>query len=434
MDLQLLSLIGIVVGLSLLIIFAMKGYSLLIVTPVLGVLVAVVSQIDITEALKTGYMQSFVNFVERYFLLFLFGAIFGKVMEDSGAATSIARGILKVTGESSRIAVIFAMVLITGVLTYGGVSVFVVIFTMIPIARPVFKKLDIPWPIFAGAFFLGCGTFTMTMLPGSPQIQNLIPIPYLGTTPTAGALIGVVATLVVIPFGLWWLWREDKKYTSKNIGYEETKGNTRFDYEEKESYPPFLLSLLPPALLIILLNFTPFSIEISLGLSVIVAGLFLRKYLTNPLQTFNTGAMNVAAPILNTSAVVAFGGVVIITSGFNLVESAVMSIPGHPLIAFSIATNIMSGITGSTSGGLGIAMEALSGHYKTMIDPEVLHRIATISSGGLDSLPHSGAVVTGLTVMGLTHKMGYKPVFFVNIVAPLLALVFAMAVAIIFYG
>ena len=125
------------------------------VTPVLGVLIALISQIDITEALKDGYMQSFVAFIGNYFLLFLFGAIFGKVMEDSGAATSIARGILKVTGEKSRIAVIFAMVCITGLLTYGGVSVFVVIFTMIPIARPVFKKLDIPWPIFTGAFFLG---------------------------------------------------------------------------------------------------------------------------------------------------------------------------------------------------------------------------------------------------------------------------------------
>ena len=123
------------------------------------------------------------------------------------------------------------------------------------------------------------------------------------------------------------------------------KETVRLIMKKKKSYPSFLLSLFPSIILIILLNFTSLTVEISLGLAVIIAGLLLRNYLKNPLETFNTGAMNVAAPILNTSAVVAFGGVVIMTSGFSLVESALLNIPGHPLIAFSLGTSIMAGIT-----------------------------------------------------------------------------------------
>src|SRR5699024_5552619 len=431
---ELLSLIGIFVALGLLIFLALRGHNLVIVTTLLSVMIAVTSQINITEALKDGYMDAFMNFVGNYFLIFLFGALFGKVMEDSGAATSMARGIMKVTGEQSRLAVIFSIMLITGILTYGGVSVFVVIFAIIPIARPIFKRLDIPWPIFAGAFFLGCGTFSMTMLPGSPQIQNLIPIPYLDTTPTAGAWIGIIAAVVAVTVGLFWLWREDKRYQRKKIGYEDTKGIDVVEYNEKDKYPSILLSALPPRLLIVLLNFTPLSVEVSLGLSVVAAALLLMKYLPSPMESINKGALNVASPILNTSAVVGFGGVVIMTSGFVTIEQAVTNTGGHPLISFAIATNIMAGVTGSASGGLGIAMDALAADYQSLVNPEALHRIAAISSGGLDSLTHSGAVVTGLTVMGLTHKTGYNPIFVVNIVAPITALIFALIVAILFYA
>ena len=434
MGIDLLSTIGVIIALALLIFLALKGYSLLIITPVLAVLVAATSKINITAALTDSYMEGFINFAGKYFLIFLFGAIFGKVMEDSGAASSIAKGIIRITGKKSRLSVMIAMMIITAALTYGGVSLFVVVFAVMPIARPIFKELDIPWPIFIGSSFLGSGTFTMTMLPGTPQIQNLIPIPYLDTTATAAPIVGIVATVVVIPFGLWWLYREDKKYQAKKLGYEETKGNDTFKAEEREKYPSFILSLIPSIFLLIFLNVIKFSIEISLALAIIIAAILFRKYLYQPMKTFNTGAMNVAAPILNTSAVVGFGSVVSATVGFEMLQTAVLSIPGPPLISFAVATNIIVGITGSASGGLGIALDALGSHYATLVNPEALHRIAAISSGGLDSLPHNGAIVTGLTVCGLTHKEGYKPVFWICVVAPIIALVFAITAAVLIYS
>lgn len=431
---EIASVVGTIVALSLLIFLALKGFNLLIISLAVSALVAITSGITIDAALTNHYIEGFIGFVGNCFLIFLFGALFGKVMEDSGAATSIARGILKVTGKKSRLSVIIAIMTITGALTYGGVSLFVVIFAVMPIARPIFKELNIPWPIFIGSAFLGSGTFTMTMLPGTPQIQNLIPINYLGTTATAAPIVGIVATLTIIPFGLWWLSREDKRYQMKNLGYEDTKGDDTFKFDNKQKYPSFILSIIPSVILLLFLNIIKLSIEISLAIAVIAAGILLYKYIDRPMKTFNTGAMNVASPILNTSAVVGFGSVVSATVGFQMLQDAIFNIPGHPLISFAIAINIIVGITGSASGGLGIAMDTLGGHYATLVDPEALHRIATISSGGLDSLPHNGAVVTGLTVAGLTHKEGYKPVFWICCIAPLIALIFAIITAFIIYG
>ncbi len=431
---DMVSVIGVIIALSILIFLALKGYNLLIISLVVSALIAFTSGIQINEALTNHYIEGFINFVRNYFLIFFFGALFGKIMEDSGAARSIARGILKVTGKNSRLSVIAAMSAITAALTYGGVSLFVVVFTVVPIARPIFKEMNIPWPIFIGAAFLGSGTFTMTMLPGTPQIQNLIPTSYLGTTATAAPIVGFVATIAVIPFGLWWLKREDKKYQERKIGYEETKGNDSFQGEDQEASLPFLVSIIPSIVLLVLLNLVKIGIELSLALAVVVAGILFYKKLESPMKTFNVGAMNVAAPILNTSAVVGFGSVVSVTVGFEMMQQAIAGIPGHPLISFAIATNIIVGITGSASGGLGIAFDALGEHYASLVNPEALHRIAAISSGGLDSLPHNGAVVTGLTVAGLTHKEGYKPVFWICCVAPLVALVPALIAAFIIYG
>jgi H+/gluconate symporter-like permease len=163
------------------------------------------------ETLQGSYMTGFVNFAKNFYLVFLFAALFGKFMEDSGAARVIAEGILKIIGRDSKFKVLIAIVIICGFLTYGGISVFVVIFAVLPIARPLFKELDIPWHLFMAAFFFGSATFSMTMLPGTPAIQNVIPIKYFGTTVSAAPLIGIVATIAVIIFNSLYLKRSLQK-------------------------------------------------------------------------------------------------------------------------------------------------------------------------------------------------------------------------------
>jgi H+/gluconate symporter-like permease len=438
MNNQVISLISILISLVLLVILVIKGFNLYILAPLLAVIIILVSGMDLVTSLTTTYMTGFAGYVTRFYLIFLFGAVYGRFMKDSGAADSIAQGLLKITGTKSQMTVLAAIAFITAVLTFGGVSLFVAVFAIMPIARPLHKQLNIPWPLFTGAFFFGMGTFTMTMIPGTPQIQNIIPMSYLGTTLTAAPVVGLTGAAVVIAYDLWWLNHERKNYLKKGLGYEETKGKLEIGDElvggVEKKIPPLLISLTPIIVLLLLLNIVKLNVVLSLAVIIIVSAVLFYKYLDSPLKTLNTGALSVASPILNTCAVVGFGAVIGASPGFALMKDALIGIPGHPLISWVVGINLLAGVTGSASGGLSIAMETLTPFYKGLANPEALHRLASIASGGLDALPHNGAVVTGLTVMGLTHKEGYKAIWNVAVVGPVLASVFAIIVAIMIYG
>lgn len=391
------------------------------------------------ESLQDTYMSGFVNFAKNYYLIFLFAALFGKFMEDSGAARSIAEKMLNLIGRRSKFKAMMSIVVICAILTYGGINVFVVIFAVLPIAKPLFRELNIPWHLFLVPFFFGIATFTMTMLPGTPSIQNIIPIQYFGTSTMAAPLIGVVATITVIAVNIFYmryaLRRSEKKgetyFNSKNL--EKTNSPDEDPYASKK-LPPFLLSLLPPAFLLITLNIFKMEVIYSLMLSVIVCLFIFWPYIDKKLQTINVGATNTVLPIVNTSADVGYGAVIAASAGFAVVSGWLTDIPGSPLISLFLATTFLAGITGSASGGLGIAMEALGETYlKLGLDPEVLHRIATIASGGFDALPHNGAVITALAVVGLTHKDGYKHIFVTAVIAPVVAAIPALIIAILFY-
>lgn len=431
-----LSLIGIIIGLVLLTIFAMKGFSLLIVAPILAMIVALFSSINPIEALTGPYMGGFANFATRFFLIFMLGSIFGKFMEDTKAARSISEGILKVVGESSKWVVVMATMIITAILTYGGLSLFVAVFAIMPIARPLYKRLDIPWPLFIASLYFGMGTFTMTMIPGTPQIQNIIPAQYLGTSLSAAPVVGLISAVVVIVFDSWWLHYEVRRYEKLGLGYEETKGRAEeFSIKEVDiaALPPLGLALVPPILLLVVLNVFKVEIIGTLIIAIIATAVLMWKYLDDPLKTLNMGAANVASAILNTCSAVGFGAVVGVTPGFEFVRQALIGIPGPPAVSWVIGINALAGISGSASGGLGIAMEVLSPYYVKLVNPEVLHRLAAIASGGLDSLPHNGAVITGLSVAGLDHKSGYRGVFWTCCVGPIIASIVAIIFSVIMY-
>ena len=175
----------IILSLGILIFLALRGFSIIIIAPLASLIVIFLNNMPVLETLQEHYMSGFINFAKNNYLIFLFAALFGKFMEDSGAARAIAEKILKLIGRDSKFKVILAVVIVSALLTYGGINVFVVIFAVLPIAKPLFKELEIPWHLFIGAFFFGIGTFTMTMIPGTPSIQNIIPTRYLGTTVTA---------------------------------------------------------------------------------------------------------------------------------------------------------------------------------------------------------------------------------------------------------
>ncbi len=432
-----LSVLVILFSLALIMYLALKGFSIIVIAPLTSIVVIFLTQLPLLETLQDTYMGGFINFAKKFYLIFLLAAMFGKLMEDSGAARTISKSILRIIGRGSKLKVLIAIVAVSAILTYGGVSVFVVIFAVLPIAKPLFKELDIPWHLFMAAFFFGAATFSNTMLAGTPSSTNIIPTGYLGTTVSAAPLIGLVASITVIIFNIFYLKREIKKSEKKGETYfncTNLEGETDQNLDENKKLPNLIISIIPPIFLLTMLNFLKIDIVYSLMISVVIAISFFWKFIDKKIKTINGGAKNTVLPLINTSADVGYGSVIAATAGFAVITHWLSAIPGSPLISLSIATNLLAGITGSSSGGLAIAMETLSKTYMQYgLNPEVIHRISTIAAGGFDALPHNGGVITFLAVAGLTHKDAYRHVFMTGVVGPVIALIPALIVATTFY-
>jgi len=420
------SVIGIVFSLAFIVVLALRGWHIIVIAPLAVVIVSILSNMNIMETMNGPYMKGFTNYAGKFYLIFLAGSLFGKFMEDGQAARSIANGILKVTGRDSPMRVMLAVSVVALCLTYGGVSLFVVIFAVLPISRPLFKEMNLAWHLWLAAFIFGGASITMTMLPGSPQIQNIIPTKYMASTTYSAPLVGLTGAVVVIIFNLLYFRYILKK--SKERGAAAT-GPT----------PNVFLSLVPPIVVLILLNFDiPYLKRdpvIALTGGVLTCIVLFWKYYANIVDSLSKGALNTVVPVVNTCADVGYGMAVAATTGFKLISSWLLAIPGNPVISLAIATNIMAAITGSASGGLGIIMETLVPKYLAMgVNPDLIHRIAAMASGGFDAMPHNGVVITTLAIAGLTHKNAYKHLFFGHVVADTLGLIVALPVGIWIYG
>jgi H+/gluconate symporter-like permease len=423
------AVLGIVVGLALLMFLAYRGMSIIWIAPLCAGIVALSGGLDLLQAYTADYMTGFVGFVQAWFPVFMLGAIFGKVMDDSGAARSVAHWITARIGTRRSI---LAVVLGCAVLTYGGVSLFVVVFAMYPLAVALFREANLSRKLIPGAIALGSFTFTMTAIPGSPQIQNLIPMKYYGTTPTAAPIMGIAAASIMLVAGMLWMMRSERKRTAAGEVYIELKDHMQA--VDIAALPHPLISCLPLVTVILLLNLFDLSIIVALAAGILLAIALTWSRLKHKVKTLNDGAAGSVLAIINTSAAVGFGAVVRAVPGFQTLSDMVLGIPGNPLISQAVAVNVLAGATGSASGGMGIALEALGAEYmqlaiSTGIPPEAFHRVASIASGGLDTLPHNGAVLTLLAVTAMTHKDSYQDIFMVGCVIPILAVSVAIALA-----
>lgn len=428
-----LSLIGILVGLAVLIIMAMRGWHIILLAPLAASIVCIFSDLNILESMTGPYMDGFITYAKKYYLIFLGASLFAKYMDDSGAAKRIAMFILSKVDKHKPYRMLLAIWLITSILTYGGVNLWVVAFVLIPITLPIFKEMNIAWHLSLAPFMLGLGTATMTMLPGTPAIQNIMPTKLLGTTATAAPLIGIVSSIIVTALGLLYIKYALNRSLAKNEIFEQPK-NISMGNDRESNLPSLLMSILPPVTLIVVLNVFKVSIEYTLFGSTFLCMALFHKQIKSHLATLNQGAINSVMPVINTCADVGFGRVVAATSGFQVALNGLMNIPGNPIIAMAIGVNLLAAITGSGSGGLGIALDTIIPKFVDMgINPEVIHRIASMSCGGLDTMPHNGAVITILAVFGLLHKDGYKHMFATCVAAPLITLVPAVAMAIFLY-
>ncbi len=436
---NLLGSIGILVSIAVLIYLAFRGVSILIIGPLTAALIVLTNKMVVTSALFSGatsYMGGLGSFVTSYLLIFILGAVLGKYLEDSGAALAIANSILKVIGRNSAFAVLVAVTLIGALLTYGGVNVFIVVFTIVALARPLFQALNIAWHIVLAPIALGCATFTMAMLPGSPAIQNIIPTTVLGTTLTAAPLVGIVASLIVIIFGLVYMKWQLNVAAAKGEGFVAT--GKEISFEDRE-LPSIVLALIPMVVLIgiILIGSAmkiPNIIIPALIAGILVAMLVLHKYIPNHLATLNSGAANAMGPAVFTAAAVGVGTVVAVAPGFKAILAVIQGIPGGPVVQIAAITGFMAAVTGSPSGAEGIVMASFGKAWlATGVTPVVIHRIVALSAAALGAMPHNGTVFALMGITGLNHSQCYKHIFWIMMVGCTLALIGGLIVSVLFY-
>lgn len=431
---KMFSMIGLIGGLALLIFLTMRGTNLLIAGPLSALVVALFSSLPLFPQMVGegevnflgNYMTGFSGFITAWFPMFLLGAIFGKLMEDSGAADSVSRWLV---GKFGIKRAVLAIVIACAVLTYGGVSLFVVAFSVYPMALSLFKQADLPRRFIPAALALGSVTFTMTSA-GSPEIQNWIPIEFLGTSPYAGWEVSIVVAVFMAVFGYWWLKRMISKAVNKGERFESRKTDP---VVPERNLPNPIMGLIP--LLVVLV--VSFIFHDSLKTSALVIALLggvLATYILNRThfqdlgKALTDGTIGALIAIGNTAAVVGFGGVAKAVPAFQTAVDAMTNIPGSPLIGGAIAVSVIAGITGSSSGGQAIALPLLAPHYLDLgVNAEALHRTISISSGALDSLPHNGYVVTTIQgICGETHKAAYGSVGAVTVIVPLLGTIIAI--------
>jgi H+/gluconate symporter-like permease len=430
------SIVGIVISLALIIVLALRGWHIMVIAPLAAVVVALFSSMDVLPTLYGPYMKGFVNYAGKFYLLFLAGSIFGKFMDDSGAARSIAAGILKIIGHTNPMAVIWAGGVIGMALTYGGVSLFVVIFALIPVCRPMFRELNIPWHLFAISFTIGIGSVTMTMMPGSPQVLNIMPTKYMASTPMAAPLLGVIASILVLFFTYLYTRYALKKAKERGEVYVEPSGVGILTGEvtAMDKLPNAWLSIIPMVVVVVVLNvFKLDAVWALLGGAAVCLVLFWKNF-KNVLDTLNKGAVNTVIPVVNTCADVGYGMAVAATTGFSVISAWLLTLHMNPVISLSIAANVMAAICGSASGGLGIFLETMSKQYLALgLPPELVHRVATMSAGCFDAMPHNGVVITFLAISGLTHANAYRHTFWAHIMATVLTLIIVIPLGILIY-
>ncbi|MBE0413536.1 GntP family permease [Yoonia sp.] len=438
-------------ALAALIFLAYRGLSLLLIAPAMAMTAVLIAEGGPVLASYTQvFMRAMGGFVIQYFPLFLLGAVFGKLMEASGAARVLADGIIHRLGERRAI---LSVILSCAVMTYGGVSLFVVAFAVWPIAAALFREANLPKVLIPATIALGAFTFTMTALPGTPAIQNAIPMPYFGTTPFAAPGLGIISGAMM--FGMGWAWLE---YRARALGpgYASTAEPTQ--NAQQDNLPSLFVAVIPLVLVLgINLVFTFWVIprmdtgylarsdfgttDVSAlrGIWSIIAALTLASLVLVALnwrrladglgKTLDDGARDSLQPIFNTASLVGFGAVIATLSAFGVIRDWVVNLGGdNPLISLAIGTSLLAGMTGSASGGMSIALATLGETYLAMgqaagISPALLHRVTAVATGGLDALPHNGAVITLLTICGLTHREAYRDVAVVAVIIPIIALV-----------
>jgi H+/gluconate symporter-like permease len=442
-----MNLVIVLAALAFLMLVAYRGYSVILFAPIAALGAVLLTDASLVAPMFSSvFMDKMVGFVKNYFPVFMLGAVFGKVIELSGFSKSIVSAVIALLGKERAV---LSIVMVCAILTYGGVSLFVVVFAVYPFAAEMFRQSGIPKRLIPCTIALGAFSFTMDALPGTPQIQNIIPTTFFHTTTWAAPWLGFVGSAFVLAVGLLYIENRRRAAQAKAEGYGTKLVNEPEPFEDEKLPNPWIA--LSPLVMVGVANLVLTQLvrraygathEIALGgkpivtqiasvaaiwavegallLGILMVCLFAWRPVTK--RFADGGKAAVAGALLasmNTASEYGFGGVIALLPGFTLIADALRAIP-NPLVNQAITVTVLAGITGSASGGMSIALAAMADTFiasaqAANIPLEVLHRIAAMASGGMDTLPHNGAVITLLAVTGLTHRQAYKDIFVITL-------------------
>ena len=424
------NVIGILLAFAVLIFAAYKKISMFLAAAVAAAIVALFGGLDVAAALVGAdgpFLVGMKDFVGNWLVIFALGALLGALYDKSGATWRISSTLINKAGTQWTLLI---YVLVGGLLVYGGIQVTVMIFVLLPFAKILFPKAGIPWYLFPGITGLAIATFAMGQMPGSLQMQNIIPTQILGTTLTAAPVEGVLATLFMLIFGvgyLYWQVKKSRDDPAAAIELYQVQGGILDERELEQRAPNFLISLIPLVITFVLIN--GFDVELLYGLAAgcVLSLLFFYKSLGG-IKGFgdivSEGFNNGIFPCIIIASVVGVGQVVSNTEAFAVLQKNIINLPLPGLIKVAAITTIIAGITGSASGGLTIALNLFGETFISWgYTPEIIHRVASIACGGLDTLPWNGTVVMLFALSGVSYKKGYKHVAVETVILPLLSLI-----------
>lgn len=442
---EVIGVIGIIVALVIFVIASMKGWNVLITSLIAAAIIILTNGMDLATAMvgsEKSYVTGMAGFVQKNLLIFMGGAIIGEFMDKSGAAKSIANAVMGVAGKKGSYFILLGIALVGAILTYAGVSMFVAMFALIPLARPMFKEANIPWHLFCAAWSLGACSFTMAMIPGVPAVAWINAANGCGVSLTAAPVLGIVGSIIAIAVSCIYIKFALKRAEAKGETYAQTAGveEEAAVVEDDRKLPNLGLSLLPLIALIVIIiggsiagvaNIVYIGMVIAIVLSIVCFWVNLGS--VNAVRdALGNGAKNALGPALFTSAAVGVGTVAAASVGFTVIYEAIFNMPGGAYVSAATMAAALGGIMGSGSGAVGIiAGNFLDPYLATGVNPAALAKIIATAATIGGALPNSGAMFGMMAAMGLNHGNSYKHIAAISIGAGLCALVVMIILAMV---
>lgn len=420
-----LGIVGLIVAIICVIALIWKNWHMAIVSLAGALIVIAFNAMDPITTLSEKFMTGMSGFAGNWFLLFMLGAIFGKVMGDSGASVGIANKMLKLLGEKSVVLV----VMLTGlVLSYGGIGTFIIAFSLYPIAVALFQKADIPKKLIVATIMVCPVTVCMAMLPGSPSTQNLIPTQFFGTTAYAGATIGIICAVVMFAAAYLYLNWQIRKAKTAGEHFVASPGEDIMDLSAvEEGKTPAIGACFAPIIVLLVLMFgiqsmtsipSSYAVAIAMTAAIIVGCVLYRDRL--PIKdVVSAGAAGGLSSLIATSSIMGFGSVVSASPAYESITTALVNMKANPLVTALVSINVIAAITGSSAGGLNIFLNSMGEYLAASgLNMSMLHRVVCIASSGFDAMPHASGMVVCNQIAKTSQKDTYKHVFITCAIMP----------------